>query len=404
MRNFWGVGIFLVIIGYAESFSQGLTLDSLVILGLRNNPDLLITQVEGDVVASDTLASTVFRNPNLSFEAGYNLTDPAKPKAGARLSKEFQPGLRGNQYQVSKATLAVKRQSQKSRELDIALDIRSAYFSWQILNRKKALQIEVEKRWETLSRIVSAKVKEGRLSQVDEGQAQLNRARARQRELEIQAEMESVEKRLAYLTGRNDGSNTIASYPIDTLPAVPTIEGLYKLAIEENADLKTLDRELETQKRQLELEKNLRNPSLTLSLGYDREAEGYNMLGGGIEFPLPIFNRNQVGLAKSRAELRLAGSRRAAAGARLKTEIAEMHGRLESLAERYQNYQKEIRTLSRKQLDLSEKGFTQGLLGIFELSRVQEEFLSQEQDGLNILDAFYDQWNRLGKAVGGKTW
>ncbi len=404
MRNFWGVGVFLVILGYAESFSQGLTLDSLVALGLRNNPDLLTTQVEGDVVASDTLATTVYRNPTLGFEAGYNWTDPAKPKAGVRLSKEFQPGLRGNQYQVSKANLAAKRQSQKSRELDIASDIRSVYYSWQILSRKKALQLEVEKRWETLSRIVSAKVKEGRLSQVDEAQAQLNRARARQKEMEIQTEMGAVENRLAYLTGKNMGPNSIAPYPIDTLPIVPSIEGLYKLAIEENLDLKTLDRELETQKRQLELEKILRNPSFTVSLGYDREAEGYHMLGGGIEFPLPIFNRNQIGLAKSRAEIRLAETRRAAAEARLKTEITEMHGRLESLVERYQSYQKEIQTLSRKQLDLSEKGFTQGLLGIFELSRVQEEFLSEEQDGLNILDAFYDQWNRLGKAVGGKTW
>ena len=152
------------------------------------------------------------------------------------------------------------------------------------------------------------------------------------------------------------------------------------------------------------MEKSLRNPPVTFSVGYDKETDGNNVVGGGLEFPIPIFNRNQAGLAKSRAELHLAESRRAASEARLKTEIAELHARLSRLAQRYQTYQKEIRALSGRQLDLSEKGFLQGKLGIFDLSRVQEEFVSQEQDALDILDAYYDQWNRLGKAVGGKSW
>jgi cobalt-zinc-cadmium efflux system outer membrane protein len=373
-------------------------------MGIRNNPDLLVSQEEGRVVASDTVFPSVLKNPALAFEVGYNVTEPSKPKAVVRLSKEFQSGFRSNQYQVSKASLAANLQSQKSRELEIILEIRSAYFTWQILSRKKALQAEVERRWESLSRIASAKVKEGRLSQVDEAQARLNRARARQKEMEFQAEMESVENRLAYLTGRKEIGDSISAYPIDSPPEVIPFDSLAKWALEENADLKTLEMDIETQRRKSGLEKSLRNPPFTVSLGYDKETDGNNVIGGGLELPIPLFNRNQAGLAKSRAELRLAESRRAAAEARLKTEIAELHAKLVRLAERYQSYRTEIRPLSGKQLELSEKGFLQGLLGIFELSRVQEDFLSQELDALDILETFYDQWNRLGKAVGGKTW
>ena len=403
MRTYWGIWIFPALFSCTVAFSQGLTLDSLIRMGIRNNPDLLVSKLEGEVTASDTLAAAVFNNPTLGFEAGYNVTDPSKPKASVRLSKEFQPGLRANRSQVSKATLAATSQSQKSRELEIALEIRSAYFKWQILSHKKALQKEVEKRWETLSRIASAKVQEGRLSQVDEAQAQLNRAKASQKAMEFQTEMESVEKLLAYLTGM-ENHDSIAIYSIEIPPEVLPLDSLSKWALGENADLKTLNLDIETQKRKLDLEKSLRNPPLTFSIGYDKETDGTNVVGGGLEFPVPFFNRNQVGLAKSRAEMRLAESRRAASEARLKTEIAELYARLTRLGERYQTYQKEIRALSGRQLDLSEKGFLQGKLGIFDLSRVQEEFVSQEQDALDILDAYYDQWNRLGKAVGGKTW
>lgn len=408
MRTYWGIGIFLglslSLFHGTAAFSKDLTLDSLIRMGIRNNPDLLVSKLEGEVTASDTLAAVVFNNPTLGFEAGYNVTDPGKPKASVRLSQEFRPGLRSSRSQVSQATLAATRQSQRSRELEIAMEIRSVYFTWQILNHKKALQREVEKRWESLSRIASAKVQEGRISQVDEAQSQLNRVRASQKAKEFQTEMEAVKRRLAYLTGRMDDHDSIAAYAIENHPEILPLDSLSKWALCENADLKALDLDIETQKRKLDLEKSLRNPPLTFSVGYDKETDGNNVVGGGLEIPIPFFNRNQAGLAKSRVELRWAEARRAALAARLKTEISELHIRLTRLAERYQTYQKEIRALSGRQLDLSEKGFLQGKLGIFDLSRVQEEFVSQEQDALDILDAYYDQWNRLGKAVGGRTW
>jgi outer membrane protein, heavy metal efflux system len=168
--------------------------------------------------------------------------------------------------------------------------------------------------------------------------------------------------------------------------------------------LKSLDKDVAAQKNQTGLERALSNPTFTVSLGYERETEGDHIVGGGVELPLPLFNRNQAGLAKAHSSLRLAERRRSTAELRLKAELTEIHARLMDLTERYRNHRQEISALSLKQLDLSEKGFLQGLLGIFDLSRVQEEFISQEGDALDILDEYYRQQNRLGKALGGKIW
>lgn len=386
------------------AFSQGLGLDSLIRMGVRGNPDLLLSQEESESLAGDTLAATIPVNPRLELEAAYNPSDPGRPKASVRISREYRPGVRKELYRASKAGLESGRQQQRSRELETTVEIRSAYYAWQILNRKAMLQSEVQKRWEGLSRIATAKVKEGRLSQVEETQARLNLAMARQRELGIRMEMASLEKRLAYLTGQPSLPESPAPIPIESSPTVPSLDSVVDMAIRESPDLKALDQEVAARRARESLEKARGNPSMNFSLGYERETEGDNLIGAGVELPLPLFDRNQAGIARARSDLKIGGQRRAIAEQRLRVQLAEIHGRLGSLAERYRSYKQEIGELGLRQLELSEKGFLQGMVGIFDLSKVQEEFLSHEGEALEILEEYYRQWNRLGMAVGGKTW
>ncbi|MEO6097406.1 MAG: TolC family protein [Fibrobacteria bacterium] len=402
MRINWGAGLLLAASGWA--FAQGTDLETLIRAGARNNPDLRVHRAETEGIASDTLSGTASPNPVLGFDAGYNVNEPSRPKASLRLSQEFQPGLRHRKNRAAHASLAADLQSMRSVEAETKLEIRSAFFRWQILARKKALQIQVEKRWESLVRIAAAKVKEGRLSQVDEGQARLNLAKAKQRESGIQSDMDTELRRLAYLTGSGNGPDSLAAYPIDSLPPLPPSDSLIQWALAENAGLKAMALEIEAKRHAADLETALRNPGFTLSVGYDRETDGNNVVGGGVELPLPFTDRNRAGRARSLAALQAAEIRKAAEASRIASAVAGLHARLARLQERYQAFRNEVLPLGAKQLELSEKGFVQGQLGIFDLSRVQEDALDRESDALDILDEYNDQWNRLGMAVGGKTW
>jgi|GEM_PF-5725348 len=388
----------------AGAFAQGITLDSLIRSGLRNNAELNLFRARAEAAAIDTLNATIQPNPHFEAEAGYNLTDPASPKGGAKLSREFQPGVRAEQYHVSAARLAARRAWRKDRELEVRFAIRSAFHSWQIRNRKARLQQEAQARWENLARITAAKVKEGRLSQLDEAQARLDLAKAGQRALGIRAEMSSLENRLALLAGIDSLPQTPEPDSIGVLPSLPPLETLTEMALRASPELQALAGETLAEKENLKLERALRNPTVTFSVGYEREAEGYNLIGAGIELPLPLFNRNQAGIAKSKSDLRIAERERLAAESRLRNELAGIHGRLEKLGEQWRNHRGEIGALGRKQMELSEKGFLQGSLGIFELSKAQEDHLSREEDALDILEEYYSHWNRLGKAVGGEIW
>ena len=387
-----------------QAIPQGLDLDKLIRLGMEKNPDLLISRQETTGAGQDTTTAAIPSNPILEADAFHNLSDGSKPKAGAKISKEFQPGVLEGKQNVARAKWASKREWQSVKELDVALAIRADYFDWQILNRKKALQRDVRERWAGLARLTSAKMAEGKLSQIDQAQAQLNLAHSKQKELETQSDMASQEKRLAYLVGLERLPDSLATMNTDSLPDLPPLDSVWSWVNRENPELKALDRDIALENERLALEQRLRNPSFSLSLNYDRETDGQNLVGGGIGIPLPLFNRNQAGVVAAKSSLRTSELKRIAAEQKLKTDLAEIHGKLIKLSERYRNYAGEIRDLSRKQMALSEQGFRQGVMSVLDLSKVQEESLNQELEALEILQVYHQLWNQLGRLVGGKTW
>lgn len=382
----------------AQARVFALSLDTLLALAIRNNPDLAASRQGSVSAAQDTLLPRVLDNPVLSAEAMHNVSEPDKPKAGFRLSQEFRPGYRGARGRAAKSDWTAVVAAEKAREIDVLTEVRSLWWSWQILHRKQALQQAVADRWESLARIAAAKVAEGRLSEVEEAQARLEQANASQRIAASETAKMALEIRLRYLTqAPADPLDTIG---IDSLPYLASVDSVLARLAASNPELRALDAEIDARRSQIDLQKASRTIPIRISAGYDRESEGSNLIGGGIEFPLAIFDRNQAGIAKAESALRESELRRIAALKRLESEARQTHARLSGLAGRYRDYTARIRPLSRKQLALSEKGFRQGLLGIFELSRIQQESLTQELEALDLFDSYQQEWIHLNRSQG----
>jgi outer membrane protein, heavy metal efflux system len=394
----------MVLLAAALGWSQGLGLENLIRAGLENNGELKAQAQEVATASMDTLNVATAVNPRLEVEARHNLTEPDRPSAGVRLSREFQPGIRSKMKKASKAEWRAKDEWLNTRELGLIQDIRTRYFDWQILNRKAALQRSVRSRWDRLSNLATGQVAQGKLSEVDLGQARLSAAKARQKELLELSEIGSTENQLRLLTGQVRLPDTLSSERQDSLGNLPSLDSLLGWASKESSDLIAMERESQAGALRLALEQGRAVPAFNLSLGYEREPEGENLIGGGIEIPLALFNRNQAGISKARSSLKESELRKNAAHEELKTQVADLHARLANLAERYGHFKGHIRDLGSKQLSLAEKGFQQGMLGIFDLSRVQEEALDLEMESLDILQEYYRTLNQLGRLVGGKVW
>lgn len=381
--------------------AQGASLEEYLEAGLERNPDLDVLRQELATSAVDTLVISTAVNPHLEIEARHNLTDPESPSAGVRLSREFRPGFRGRTQRAARADIGVRQEDLRLAERETQSAIRSAYYDWQALTRKADLQREVLERWQRLADLAAGQVAQGKLSEVDEAEARLNALKARQTERTLLSERARAHRRLEVLTGLAAAPAPLDWNRMDSLPSLPGLDSLWARTRRESPLLAARRKEREAAKLHLDLEERNAMPPFTVSVGYDREVEGFHMIGGGIEIPLAFLNRNQAGIAKARSKVREGEKREAAAAAALRADVAERHARLLALAERYGHYRMEIRDLIRKQLSLSEKGFRQGMLGVFDLSRVQAEYLEQEAEALDILETYYREWNQLMATVGG---
>lgn len=393
-----------ILLAAATGWGQGLDLEALIRAGLENNSDLKVRIQEVGTASQDTLDASSAVNPHLGVEARHNLAEPDRPSAGIRLSREFQPGIRGKMKRASKADWRARNEWLNVRKRALIQDIRTAYFDWQVLTRKAALQRSVHQRWEGLGKLAAGQVGQGKLSELDLGQARLNAAKARQKELLFLSEIAATETRLQALTGQASAPEPLAEARQDSLNALPPLDSLWAWASGESAELAAMRMESEAGELRLALEQGRAVPAFGLSIGYDREPEGDNMIGGGIEMPLALFNRNQAGISRARSSLKESELRINAAAAAIRSEVEELRARLANLAERHGHFQGQIRDLSHKQMSLAEKGFRQGMLGIFDLSRVQEEALEQELESLDILKEYFRTLNHLGRLVGGRVW
>lgn len=393
-----------VLLIVALSQGQGLDLPQLVQMGLENNRDIQLRRQEWESTSLDTLSITTAVNPHLEIEAMHDATEVGKASGSVRLSREFQPGARRRQKKAAKADWESRKAWLNAEELNLAKDIRIGFYDWQILKRKAALQREVIERWEGLARLTTALVGQGRLSEVDLAEAQLNAVKSRQRELGLISEIETLETRLRLQTGQALPPKELDAGLVDSLPSLPHHDTLLSWAAKVNPELSALQKEKAASRQRLAVQEGLAIPAFTLSAGYEREIEGNNMIGAGIELPLTLFNRNQAGIAKARSSVKEADLRQGAAEAKLLADVSETRNRLTRLAERYQHHKEQIRDLSRKQMSLSEKGFRQGVVGIFDLSRVQKEALDQDLEALEILRGYYQAHSELGQLLGGQVW
>jgi outer membrane protein TolC len=398
-------GLFgLAVLRLLPSPAHAIGLEDLIRAGLAGNREYLAAREETSALAYDTLASATAVNPVLEVEAFHNASHPESPAASVKVSREFQPGLRRKTRETARAEWATRQVWNRSAELDLAAEIRSAYLDALLLERKAGQQREVIARWEGLAKIAAGQVAQGRLSEVDHAQARLNALKAGQEEMDLRSRRAASLGRLQVLAALPAPPDSLEPLALDSLPALPGPDSLSAWAASANPDLAALDAVIAAQKRRLEMEQAGSGTPIHLSAGYERSEDGAHLVGGGIGIPLQFRGRNQVAILKARAGLRSAELRRAAASHRLAADVAASHARLGSLAARLAHHRGEIRDLARRQMELSEKGFRQGLLGVFDLSRVQEEYLAREGEALGLLEEYHQEWIRLGRTAGGRTW
>lgn len=295
-----------------------LSLADVLRLAEANNASLAVARQEAALAEADVIAAR--QRPNPEFEAGSEGWRPGSAggfgdgqELSLRLSQPIELGGRRT------SRIAAARAGRAAADATLADAVRQvrratgrAYFA---LAGARADADAAARAVEEIDRVIAvnrARYEQGEVSGGELRRLEVERLRFADDQLaaELATRRATSDLRALIGAGRLDDPVELAeglAVP-GAMPPAGGAEGLRSIALDQRPDVLALRHERVRAEADARLQRASRTPSPTFSGGYKRDF-GENGLILGVSIPLPVFDRNQAGLARADTGLRLADAR-----------------------------------------------------------------------------------------------
>ena len=277
---------------------------------LQNNLQLIAQRYNIDNAAAAVITARLFPNPDFSFSNGIRASDatqgPAYKEQSFSVSQLFTTaGKRNKNIQLSRIGIDQARYQffDLIRTLKFTLrnDFYSIYFQQQsagIYNQ------EINSLAKTLT-VFKEQYTKGNIAEKEvlRIQSQLYTLEAEYNNLQMGIDTVQSEFKMLIKAGPNVIIQPIVNYDLDGKNIVADVpyQRLLDSAYANRYDLKLSKVTVDYNNLNLQLQKATAVPDVSFSLSFDKLGSyANNYLGGGIDFSLPFFNRNQGGIKQAR--------------------------------------------------------------------------------------------------------
>ncbi len=212
-------------------------------------------------------------------------------------------GKRGKRTQVAENEMSATGSDVQNTIRQLTLELKRRYYGVALAQAQLQLAQELLKGFDDLVRLNEARYKQGEISGLEIARIKAERLRFFNDLLESQLLLNNSRAALLELLGSADLSAPVeAADSLEISGTMPSAEELQRLALENRPDFVAEQQRLERNRSQLALEKSLAVPNVSPSFGYKRDF-GLNTVYAGVSVPLPLFNRNQPGIARATADI-----------------------------------------------------------------------------------------------------
>lgn len=212
-------------------------------------------------------------------------------------------GKRGKRTLVAENELSATGSDVQNSIRELTLELKRRYYAVVLAQAQLQLAQELLKGFDDLIRLNEARYKQGEISGLEIARIRAERLRFFNDLLESQLLLSNSRVALLELLGATDLSAPFeAAEPLTISVTLPNIEELQRLALERRPDLLAERQRLARDRSQLALDKSLAVPNVSPSFGYKRDF-GANTVVAGVSVSLPLFNRNQPGIARATADI-----------------------------------------------------------------------------------------------------
>lgn len=211
-------------------------------------------------------------------------------------------GKRGYRYQTAKFQYYAAQAGFEARQLFVLNRLLKLFTLVVSAQENYQLAVDQTKVAEEVYKTVSAKVEAGKVSLIQQNKAEIALSTAQINLEKTKAEFFKSRERLSILWGASCPDFDRVSFPFYEINSPRPIEECL-LDIRNNPELVRSQMDHNAAHQNLNLEKSLAIPDVTVTLGYKTLQDTGNkgmILGASI--PIPLFNQNQGNVQKARAE------------------------------------------------------------------------------------------------------
>ena len=367
--------------------TAGLTLAAVEELALTVNPTLAEADARVRAARGQSLQAGLPPNPTIGYLATEIGNDGNAGQQGMIVGQEF---IRGKKLALSRAVesreVARLEQQFEAQRQRVLTDVRIAYYHAYLAQQrvelsKKLLEVGQQSQAAAKSLFDAA---EGR--RTDVLQAEIEASRTSADVAQAESALRAAWRRLAIAVGQSELAVQPLAADIQTLRWPYSWEETRDRLLNESPEMS--EALMRVEKARFALARACAEPipdvTAEASVQYDDSTQD-TIAGAQVTLPLPLWNRNQGGIAKARARLLAAQFHLDAVRLRLEQRLAAQYQQYETALVRVEALERDILERAQQGIDVATQGYTAGELGFLDFLTVQRTYFQANLEYLTAL-------------------
>ena len=378
------------------SLPTRLSLETATEILMANNPTLL--RERQNIAAARGSLITAQKRPNPEFQLSSESYPLFESNPGSfinnsetvlEVSQTIETaGKRRKRTATAMQDVRVSEASLEDTIRQLKLELKNRYFSVGLAKAQYGLALQILSEYDNLIKVNEARYKQGEVSGFEFSRLETERLRFFNDVLDSELQLKNAKVALLEILGGDPGATDFDV--TDDLKAVPpaiSLGDIQQQALQTRADLIAQRERVERGSRELNLQKSEAVPNITPSFGYKRDFN-QNTVAFGVNIPLPLFNRNQGGIAQAGALLQQQRYEQARVELEVKRDVQQAFNSVQTQNQRVQALERTYVPSAKRARDISESSYRLGaleLIGFLDVQRAYREALR------NYNQALFDQ-------------
>lgn len=389
-----------------------------------------VPEPRGDLTLRETLALTLLYNPQLrAFEWEKRAREAAVLQAGLRPNPELialaDPvgnnaltgldgptvtmslsqlielgGKRAARIKAAQSTQETARWDYEIKRLEVLTVAAQAFVEVLSAQYRLTLASDMQRLTEQVVAAVSARVRAGKVSPVEETKARVALSSVRIEQIRAEGELEAARSRLVASWGGTMPRFTKAVGYIETIAPLPTLDGLMR-RLWQNPELRRWASALMERQALIHLEETRAIPNLTANLGIRHYNDtGDNALVAGVIVPLPVFNRNQGAILEAERRLSKAREEQSATESRVTAALNTAYRNLAIAYAEVTSVKTEVLPGAQSAFEAARKGYQLGKFNFIDFLDAQRTLFAARAQYVRALANYHGARFEVERLIG----